>query len=248
VQIKRKALYLEVIDVLMQLIQEGKYPPRSKLPSEEQLAQEFGVSRVTLREALRVLAEDGVIIRRHGNGTFIRDQKNTPVQDLSTILSISTMFARAGLEHQVVKADYRRIPANQRVAEKLGMNPGEEVWEIERLRAIGGKPAIYSLDYFPAALVPPGGEERIKNYLFSTYYFLSEVCGQKIEQGRCNLKPLLADEKLLDLMKLPRHAPVMYIEIVDLNPEQKPISYAREYYGADFFDFQVNRRRGEADL
>lgn len=97
-QIKRKALYLEVIDVLMQLIQEGKYPPKSKLPSEEQLAQEFGVSRVTLREALRVLAEDGVIIRRHGNGTFIRDQKNTPVQDLSTILSISTMFARAGLD------------------------------------------------------------------------------------------------------------------------------------------------------
>ena len=247
-QIRRKALYLEVIEVLMRGIQEGKYPPGAKLPSEEQLAREMGISRVTLREALRALAEDGILFRRHGSGTFVRDKKAMPVQDLSTILSISTMFARAGLEHQIVKADHRRIPANQRVAEKLGMNPGEEVWEIERLRAIDGKPAIYSLDYFPAALVPPGGEERIKDYLFSTYYFLSDVCGQKIEQGRCNLKPLLADEKLLDIMKLPRHAPVMYIEIVDLNPEQKPISYAREYYGAEFFDFQVNRRTGEADL
>jgi GntR family transcriptional regulator len=247
-RIRRKALYLEVIDLFMERITQGKYPPGSRLPSEEQLAREFGVSRVSLREALRVLAQDGVIVRRHGNGTFIHDQKTTPVQDLSTILSISTMFARAGLEHQLVKADRRKIPANQRVAEKLQMKTGEKVWEIERVRAIGGKPAMYSLDYFPAALVPPGGEERIKDYLFSTYYFLSEVGNQKIDQGNCSLKPLLADRKLQRIMKWPRNTPVMYIETVDLNPERKPISYAREYYDADYFDFQVNRRRGEDDL
>jgi GntR family transcriptional regulator len=241
-------LYLEVIDLFMERITQGKYPPGSRLPSEEQLAREFGVSRVSLREALRVLAQDGVIVRQHGNGTFIPDRKTTPVQDLSTILSISTMFARAGLEHQLVKADRRKIPANQRIAEKLQMKTGEEVWEIERVRAIGGKPAMYSLDYLPAALVPPGGEERIKDYLFSTYYFLSEVCDQKIEQGNCNLKPLLPDRKLQEIMEWPRNNPVMYIETVDLNPEGKPISYAREYYDADYFDFQVNRRRGDDDL
>lgn len=247
-RIRRKALYLEVIDLIMERITQGKYPPGLKLPSEEQLAREFGVSRVSLREALRVLAEDGVIIRRHGNGTFIRNQKTMPVQDLSTILTISTMFKRAGLEHQVVKAHHRKIPANQRIAEKLQMNPGEEVWEIERLRAISGKPVMYSFDYFPASLVPSGGEERIKDYFFATYCFLFEVCRQKIDQGRCNLRPLLADEKLQEIMKLPRNTPIMYIETVDLNPERKPIAYAREYYCADFFDFQVNLRRGGADL
>jgi GntR family transcriptional regulator len=247
-EIRRRPLYLEVIDVLMKDIQEGKYAPGARLPSEEQLAREMGISRVSLREALRVLAEDGILFRRHGSGTYVRDQKATPVQDLSTILSISTMFKKAGLEHQVIRADHRKIPAARKVAEKLALHPGEEVWEVERLRGIAGKPALYSFDYFPAALVPPGEERRIREYLFATYYFLSEVCRQKIDQGKCNLKPVLADEKLQEIMKLPRHTPLMYIEIVDLNPEQKPVSYAREYYRADFFDFQVNRRRGEADL
>jgi GntR family transcriptional regulator len=248
VQIRRKALYLEVIEVLTKGIQEGKYPPGTKLPSEEQLAREMGISRVTLREALRALSEDGILARRHGSGTFIRDKKAMPVQDLSTILSISTMFKKAGLEHQVLKADHRRMPASQRIAGKLQIQAGEEVWEVERLRAIGGKPALYSFDYFPAGLVPAGEEERIKDYLFATYYFLSEVCNQEIERGKCVLKPVLADERLQEIMKLPRNTPLMYIEIIDLNPEQKPISYAREYYCADFFEFQVNRRRSDSDL
>jgi len=247
-EIRRRPLYLEVIDVLMRDIQGGKYPPGAKLPSEEQLAREMGISRVSLREALRVLAEDGILFRRHGSGTFVRDKRATPVQDLSTILTISTMFKKAGLEHQLIKADHRKVPAARKISQNLQINPGEEVWEVERLRAMGGKPALYSFDYFPAALVPPGEEKRIEDYLFATYYFLSEVCRQKIDRGNCTLKPVLADERLREVMKLPRHTPLMYIEIVDLNPEQKPISYAREYYRADFFDFQVNRRRGDADL
>ena len=91
-QIGRKALYLDVIDILMKRIQEGQYPPGSKLPSEDQLAREFGISRVSLREGLRVMSEDGILFRRQGSGTFVRDNKAIPVQDLSTILSISTMF------------------------------------------------------------------------------------------------------------------------------------------------------------
>lgn len=247
-EIRRRPLYLEVIDVLMKDIRGGTYPPGARLPSEEHLARELGVSRVSLREALRVLAEDGILFRRHGSGTFVRGEQAAPVQDLSTILSISTMFKKAGVEHRVLRADHRRVRATRKISENLQVPPGEEVWEIERLRALGGKPALYSFDYFPAALVPPGGEKRIKDYLFATYHFLTEVCRQKIDRGRCTLKPVLADEKLREIMNLPRHTPLMYLEIVDLNPEEKPISYAREYYIADLFAFQVSRRRGGPDL
>ena len=223
-QIKRKALYLEAIDILVQHIQEGKYPPGAKLPSEEQLAREMGISRVTLREALRVLSEDGILVSPSWKRNIRPRQKGH---------AGSGSFHYFVHFHHVCKSRFGasdcqgRLPQNPGKPEsrgKIADESGEEVWEIERLRAIGGKPAMYSLDYFPAALVPPGGEERIKDYLFSTYYFLSEVCGQKIEQGRCNLKPILADEKLQEIMKVPRNTPVMYIEIVDLNPEEKPIS------------------------
>jgi GntR family transcriptional regulator len=249
VQIGRKALYLDVIDTLMKRIQEGKYPPGAKLPSEDQLARELGISRVSLREGLRVMSEDGILFRRQGSGTFVRDKKALPVQDLSTILSIPTMFKRAGLEHKIVKADYDKIISTGRVAEKLQTSSGAEVWKVERLRKIGDQLAMYSLDYFPASLVPPGGEERFKDYLlFSIYHFLREICGQDSDQGSCTLKPILADEKLVEIMKVPRNTPFMLIETIDLNPEQKPVLYAREYYFADLFEFQVNRRRGDSDL
>ena len=248
-QIGRKPLYLDVIDILMKRIQEGEYPPGAKLPSEDQLARELGISRVSLREGLRVMSEDGILFRRQGSGTFVRDKKAMPVQDLSTILSVPTMFKRAGLEHKIVKADYDKIISTGRIAEKLQTPPGAEVWKVERLRKIGDQFAMYSLDYFPAFLVPPGGEERFKDYLlFSIYHFLREVCGQNSDQGSCTLKPILADEKLVEIMKVPRNTLFMLIETIDLNPEQKPVLYAREYYFADLFEFQVNRRRGNSDL
>ena len=213
------------------------------------MAREFGISRVSLREGLRVMSEDGILFRRQGSGTFVRDKKAMPVQDLSTILSVSTMFKRAGLEHKIVKADYSKIISTGRIAEKLQTPPGAEVWKVERVRKIGDQFAMYSLDYFPASLVPLGCEERFKDYLlFSIYHFLREVCGQKSEQGSCALKPILADEKLAEIMKVSRNTPFMLVETIDLNPEQRPVLYAREYYLADLFEFQVNRRRGDSDL
>jgi GntR family transcriptional regulator len=241
-KISRKSLYLEIIDFLVEDIRTGKYPPGSKLPSEGELAHDFSVSRVTLREALRVLEEDGVIIRRHGIGTFVRDRKIMPIQKLSKILSASMMFKKAGLEDHFAKINYNKIPATRKIAEKLQIPLGSEVWEVERLRTIGKQPAIYSLDYFPASIIPRGGEEKLKNHTHSLYKFLAEVCGQVPEQGQCILKPITGDENLSAIMKAPRTTSLMYIESVDLNQNQQPIICAREYYLADLFEFQVERK------
>lgn len=246
-EISRKPLYLEIIDFLSEDIKNGKYPPGSKIPSEGELAHEFSVSRVTLREALRVLEEDGVIIRRHGIGTFVRDRKIMPIQKLSKIISASMMFKKAGLEDRFEKIQYKKIAATRRISEKLQIPLGSKVWEVERLRTIGKQPAIYSLDYFPASIVSKGGEEKLKNYTHSLYKFLAEVCGQIPVQGQCILKPIPEDENLSAIMKAPRSASLMYLESVDLNQNQKPIIYAREYYLAELFEFQVERKNYDSE-
>ncbi len=237
----RGALYLQIIDFLFEDIKDGKYPPGSNLPSEEQLAREFSVSRVTLREALRVLEEDGIIIRRHGIGTFVRDRKIVPIQKLSKIFSTSVMFKKAGLGDQFAKINHNKIAAPRKVAEKLQISVGSEVWEVERLRTIGRQPAMYSLDFFPASIVPLGEEGKLKNYSHSLYKFLVEVCGQVPERGKCILKPITGDKYLSMIMNVPRTTSLMYIESVDLNRKQQPIICAREYYLADLFEFQVER-------
>jgi GntR family transcriptional regulator len=246
-KISRKALYLEVIDFLLDDIKTGQYPPGSKLPSEDQLAREFSVSRVTLREALRVLEDDGVIVRRHGSGTFVLDKKAVPIQTLSSIVSTSTIFKRAGLEDRFIKVGLRKIPANQRIAEKLQLFCGQEIWEVERVRTIGDKPAIYSFDFFPATFVPSGEEKKLNDYIHSLYHFLAKVCGQTPDEGECTFKPIISDKNLSTILSIPLATPLMYIETIDFNADKQPILYSREYYIPELIEFQAHRRRDESE-
>jgi GntR family transcriptional regulator len=247
-KIIKKALYYDVMDFLLEDIQSGKYSPGARLPSEDQLAREFSVSRVTLREALRVLEDDGVIVRRHGSGTFVRDKRAVPIQNLSSIVSISTIFKRAGLEDRFIKVGIRKIPANQRIAEKLQITSGQEIWEVERVRTIGEKPAIYSFDCFPASFIPVGEEKKLNEYVHSLYHFLSEVCGQTSDDGECSFKPILGDKNLSAALNVRPTSPLMYIETVDFNIDQQPILYSWSYYIPELFEFKAQRRRDDSEM
>jgi GntR family transcriptional regulator len=247
-KIIKKALYQDVVGFLQEDIKNGRYSPQEKLPSENQLAREFSVSRVTLREALRVLEDDGLIVRRHGTGTFVRDKKAIPIQDLSSIVSISTIFKRAGLEDRFTKVKLGKIPAIKRIAEKLGIPSGQEIWEVERLRTLGENPAIYSFDYFPALSIPYGEEKSLNDYKHSLYHFLSEVCGQTSDDGECWFKPIMSDKKLSDILKIRLNSPLMYIETVDFDSNKKPILYSFSYYVPEMFVFQAHRRRDKLGI
>jgi GntR family transcriptional regulator len=238
----KKALYQDVLGFLQEDINSGRYSPGEKLPSEDHLAREFSVSRITLREALRVLEDEGVIVRRHGAGTFVRDKKAVPIQNLSSIVSISTIFKRAGLEDRFNKAESRKMAATQRIAEKLHIPSGQEVWEVERLRTLGENPAIYGFDYFPAAFIPPGGEKSLDDYKHSLYHFLSEVCGQTSDDGVCRFKPIMSDKKLSDILKIRHNSPLMYVETVDFDSNKQPILYSYSYYVPEMFLFEAHRR------
>ena len=238
----KKALYQDVLAFLQEDIKSGRYSPGEKLPSEDQLAREFSVSRITLREALRVLEDDGVIVRRHGAGTFVRDKRAVPIQNLSSIVSISTIFKRAGLEDRFTKAESRKIAATPRIAEKLNLPSGQEVWEVERLRTLGENPAIYGFDYFPATFIPPGEEKHLEDYRHSLYHFLSEVCGQTSDDGECWFKPIMSDKKLSNVLKIRLNSPLMYIETVDFDSNKQPILYSFSYYVPEMFVFQAHRR------
>jgi GntR family transcriptional regulator len=246
-KIIKKALYYEVMGFLLEDIKSGRYSPGDKLPSEDQLSREFSVSRVTLREALRALEDDGLIVRRHGSGTFVRDKRAVPIQNLSSIVSISTIFKRAGLEDRFVKVGLRKAPANQRIAEKLQIPSGQEIWEVERVRTIGDKPAIYSFDFFPDAFIPRGEEYRLNEYVHSLYHFLDEVCGQTSDDGECTFKPVTSDKSLSAILKTPITTPLMYIETIDFNAGKQPILYSKSYYIPELFEFKAQRRRDDSD-
>src|SRR5690606_36555064 len=121
-----RALYLQVIDRMKQDIASGVYKEKEKLPSEFELSKSLGVSRATLREALRLLEEDNVIVRRHGVGTFV-NSKPVFSSGIEELTSVSDMIRQAGMEPGVVYLSTSESICSEEDVNRFHCNPEDTV-------------------------------------------------------------------------------------------------------------------------
>jgi GntR family transcriptional regulator len=143
----RQPKYLRIHTNLRERITSGQWPPGSPLPSQRELADEFGVSIMTLRQALQLLTDEGLIDTRHGSGTFAAARY---AYDLGHLRSFASDLSAQGVEitTRLLAAQAVTPPAD--VAARLG-TPGD-VLRLRRLRLSGGRPLIVQTSYLPAAL------------------------------------------------------------------------------------------------
>ncbi len=145
-------LYHQLKTVLLQQLRQGHWKSDDKLPTEDELGAQFGVSKATVRQALRDLAQAGLVRREQGRGTFVADNKIRfgPRQLNSFTQEMREMGAQAGsrvLEQKVV-------PAAEEVARKLQVPPGTPIFLLYRLRVAGGEPMGLQTVHIPADFVP----------------------------------------------------------------------------------------------
>jgi GntR family transcriptional regulator len=143
----RQPKYLRIHSNLRERITSGQWPPGSPLPSQRELAGQFGVSIMTLRQALQLLTDEGLIDTRHGSGTFVAAHY---AYDLGYLRSFASDLSAQGAEitTELLAAEAVTPPAD--VGARLG-EPGE-VLRLRRLRLSGGRPLIVQTSYLPAAL------------------------------------------------------------------------------------------------
>ena len=142
--------YHQIAQSLRERMADGALAPGARLDNQRRLAQEYGVTLMTLRQALEVLERDGLIARRHGLGTFVASRSvdydilslRTFAGDLSARgEDVTTRFLRAQFE-----------PADREVARALGVRPRQRVFALERLRLVAGRPTSFQASYLAAAL------------------------------------------------------------------------------------------------
>ncbi|HSL30352.1 MAG TPA: GntR family transcriptional regulator [Anaerolineales bacterium] len=225
---------------LRQAITKGTFPPGTQLPTEAELCQMLAVSRTVVREALRVLEEDGLVTRRHGVGTFVRDRQI--LKNLNFNFGTTEMIESAGMapgnNHIVVRSE----TADQEIAEQLRIPPGTPVVTVERVRTADGRPVVYSLDTLPESLLQRAdfAPELFKTR--SLYHILQTSLGQVIDYGVARLLPMSAPDYVAEKLQLPANALTMYIAQTDYATDDTPLVYSREYHLPDAFDFIVWRR------
>src|SRR5574341_652001 len=225
---------------LRQAITRGTYIPGSQLPTEEELGALLGVSRTVVREALRVLEDDGLITRRHGVGTFVRTR---PIlKNLNFNFGITEMIESAGLKPGTSHMAIHREAATEEIASQLNISAGTELITIERVRTAGDRPVVYSLDTFPEALVRADDFDPNRLLKESLYQILQTDFGHVIEYGVAQILPAAASALIAERLAIPKGSLLLYIIQTDHTSGDKPILYSREYHLPDAFDFMIWRR------
>ena len=228
-------LYQQVRTILASWIRDGKLRPHDKIPSERQLCERFSVSRMTIRQALSKLKEEGVIYTRHGKGMFVAEP---PAElELSFVLtgysySEETAPARGVLSSTVI--DARLIPATAALSEALRLPQSEELIRIERLRSLKGAPVGFQTIHIPHRLCPGyldrGLHEKVQLEVIQNEYHLSLAhVAQVVKAG-------LSGPQEMKYLK-PSHPPVpiLILERKTFLDSGEVVEICRSSYLADSF-------------
>lgn len=229
-----RPLYRQVYDILVRKIAEGIWKPGEMLPSEQMLAREMGVSHGTVRKVLDALTAENLLLRRQGKGTFVAEHN----QDRALFRFFH--IARPGGERlvpQSAKVKIKSRPSRTIECEKLELRNKDVVFEITRLRLIGGKPVIRETVILPQSLFPR--LDRIGELPNTLYSLYQSQFGITIAAAREELRAAAATREDQSSLGLKAGSPILVIGRVALSLTGQPVEWRESRVRSDGLVYAV---------
>ncbi len=227
-------LHTQIREILRRRILDGSYPPHSQMPSESQMMAAFGVSRITIRQALGDLQKEGLIFKVMGKGSFVAKPK--AFQSLSKLQGFGEAMAPSGYETYSLLLSAREVEASQLVAQRLELRPGDAVFEIQRLRYLNREPISVDVSYFSMAL----GQRLVQEDLAARDIFviLENDLGHNLTHADVQIEAISADESLARHLGIAEASPLLRIERLTF-ADERPIDFEFLYYRGDAFQYRL---------
>lgn len=207
-----------------------KLPPGHLVASERELAERHGVSRMTAREAVRVLRHEGLIYHERGRGMFVAHRK-LDLHERHALAGFSEAMRRRGLSPGSRLLRFDRVPARGEVAAHLGLRTGEPVYRIERVRLADDVPMAYECTHVPVAVCP--GLYRYDMSREALYRVLREDFGLRMVRAVEALEATAAGRTIAKLFRTAAADPVLSIRRIVYAEAGQPIETTRSIYRAD---------------
>ncbi len=227
-------LYHQMYLVLRQRICDGEFDPGKPLPGEHQLAEQFGVSRVTVRRTLDSLELEGLVERRHGVGTFPVPQP-TEFRDRYNIGGLMDPEARSGAAPEAATVEAGMIATPPAVATRFGAGNGQ-VLRVVRVRSFGGEPFTVMTSYIRARYA----ERMTRRQLQGTAVpaALLEV-GADLARAEQAISATLADELAAQRLKVPVGSPLIVMTTLFTDQRDEPVAFIEGLYRPDRYEYRT---------
>lgn len=232
-------LYAQLRERLRARIVDGSYPQGARLPAESGISAIFGVSRITVRQALGDLQKEGVIVKAPGKGSFVA--RRTPSQDLSRLEGFGEAMSRQG--HRIVNRVVSNLdtPASPAVAARLGLAPGAPVTEVRRVRYLDRQPVSYEVTYLPPAV---GSRLRGENLAERDIFLILEVdYGIVLGHADIQIGAIGADPALAAALGVAPGAALLRIERLTWTAGGDPLDFEYLYVRGEAFQYGLRLPR-----
>ena len=229
-------LYHQLECILRDAIESGQFKADQQLPNETQLAEQFGVSKITVRQALHELSSLGYIRREQGRGTFVSKPKLD--QGPRELLSFTEEMRRHKLDPASRVLEKIVIQADEEIAARLQMDEGDAVLQIRRLRMADGEPMGVQTAHIPAALAPELEKENLESV--SLYELLLTRYGLQAVRARETHFAALADEEAAKLLGIAAGSAVFAAERVTFLPGGKPLEFVKSIMRGDRYSIVLD--------
>lgn len=220
-------------------IEKGNFKPEEKLPSENELAKKFDVSRVTIRRALQSLESDSTIYRCQGLGSFVSD-KRTP-HNLVRLTDFNEDMEKAGLKAASEVRKFITIDSPDWLAEILNIETGQKVIQIDRLRKGDGEPVAYDITWLPMLYGQLLDREKLTEK--TIYQTLEDEYDIQIIRGCYRISAEIPDDIIAKELNLEEGAAILLIDRTSFTIGEKPVYYQKRYYRSDRVMYEMTLER-----
>lgn len=231
----RSPIYLQLREVIRNKIEDGEFLPGMAIPSENDLADTYGINRMTVRNAIDALVSEGILKRVQGKGVYVVGNKVE--RDLETLGGFTqTMRERNILPYTKVLVKALR-KAGDKFAIIFGIQPEDEIYYIKRLCSADSEPISLDEIYIPKYIIPK--LEGIDLSVFSLYE-VYDFCNFNITEARQTLDLTQLDQKDARMLGIDSELSVMLFESTSFDNKNRVVEFARTYTRGDKCNFNVH--------
>ncbi|WP_353144279.1 GntR family transcriptional regulator [Enterobacter sp.] len=233
-----KPMYRQIADALREKISAGELKPGDALPTESSLQETFNVSRVTVRQALKLLTEEQIVESIQGSGTYVKEERVN--YDIYQLTGFYEKLADRNVDTHSEVSIFEVLKADAKLAEKLNLSHDDKIWHVKRVRFIKQRPVNLEETWMPLALFPDLTWEVMEN---SKYHYVEQIKKLVIDRSEQELVPIMPSEEAIAALSLDPTKPILEKVSRGFLKDGRVFEYSRNVFNTDDYKFTLVARR-----